>query len=425
MCMHEPYCWTQLDWQSADPPAWQCGSTQRLLFWQMSFHNSAASDSVALLEQGLGVHHTAHICGTKSAEFLATIYNYSFTQCAMANKQAFDMSWAVKSSSKLRDAKAQYLHETPQFEKVDALLFSFSASMWENYMSVADEKVLVLSLWHRMNMFRCSPDEARDNIRAAQTLASTRAKRPHILGPQTLYDVEYMRHYTGINPIFLPTTLIDAVGVRGRRMWNENRKIFLWNAHLHRGVPGELTSLAKTSGHTYAAAPRNYRMEDLALYAGVVYLPYSVTNGKIVEQYAMSVPLFVPSVEFAMALDMFDDRTMDRPYCSNTNDFFKDFTDPGTPYEHSPNADTRRSWSEAAGQRFWIGFADIYHWPCVVQFDSWDHLDTLLTETDRMAVSQCMWQANKWRHFEAKQNWCWATAQIAAGRTQDLKRTSV
>ena len=129
----------------------------------------------------------------------------------------------------------------------------------------------------------------------------------------------------------------------------------------------------------------------------------------------MSIPLFVPSAEFAMALNMFDDRTMDRPYCSNTNDFFKDLTDPGTPYEHSPNADIRRSSSEAAGQRFWIGFADIYHWPCVVQFDSWDHLDTLLTETDRMAVSQCMWQANKWRYFEAKQNWCWATAQIAAG----------
>ena len=276
MCLHEPYCWMQLDWQSADPPAWQCGTTQRLLFWQMSFHNSAASDSVALLEQGLGVHHAAHICGAKSAELLGTIYNYSFTQCAMANKQAFDMSWKVKASSKLRDAKAQYLHETPEFEKVDALLFSFSASMWENYMSVADDKVLVLSLWHRMNMFRCSPDEARDNIRAAQALASTQAKRPHILGPQTLYDVEYMRHYTGINPIFLPTTLIDAIGVRGRRMWNETSKSFLWNAH--RGVPTELTSLAETSAHAYAGAPRNYAMEDLALYAGVVYLPYSVTN---------------------------------------------------------------------------------------------------------------------------------------------------
>ena len=40
---------------------------------------------------------------------------------------------------------------------------------------------------------------------------------------QTLYDVEYARHFTGAQPIFLPATLLDASHFWRYRSWTGNR----------------------------------------------------------------------------------------------------------------------------------------------------------------------------------------------------------
>ena len=75
---------------------------------------------------------------------------------------------------------------------------------------------------------------------------------------------------------------------------------------------------------------------------------------------------------------------------------------------------TASSPSPSQDKRFWTAFAEIYHWPCVVVFDSWPDLIAKLDAADFDEMHECMVQMNKWRHREAEQNWCWVTKSMAA-----------
>merc|ERR1711871_188452 len=132
-----------------------------------------------------------------------------------------------------------------------------------------------------------------------------------------------------------------------------------------------------------------------------------ITNGKVVEQYAMNIPLFAPSVEFAKT--MINDRTATyRPYCPQMSREEHPNYHSNSPYEYDPNVRIDTNGEDAAKNvSFWIKFAEIYHWPCIQLFDSWDEMYSLLETADRKAMNACMVQANKWRHFEELQNWCW------------------
>lgn len=82
-----------------------------------------------------------------------------------------------------------------------------------------------------------------------------------------------------------------------------------------------------------------YETNNLGKFKAVVYLPYSVTNGKIVEQRALNLPIFVPSPSFWV--DFVNDRTATyTPYCTEE---FTDEKHPGphsnSPYELSPTHD--------------------------------------------------------------------------------------
>lgn len=119
----------------------------------------------------------------------------------------------------------------------------------------------------------------------------------HVIGANTLYHAEYIRHYTGISPLLLPVILIDAVGDLS---WNQTRDEFLLNSH---GNPAP----GKQGIVLHSPVSGGYELKDLTHYAGVVVFPYSITNGKVVEQYAMNIQMFVPTAEFAQS--MVNDRT--------------------------------------------------------------------------------------------------------------------
>lgn len=79
-----------------------------------------------------------------------------------------------------------------------------------------------------------------------------------------------------------------------------------------------------------------------------------------------------------------------------------------SPYEYNPNVQKLSD-----DVVFWLKFAEIYQWPCVVQFETWSDMYRLFEQANRTAMSECMVQANKWRHFEELQNWCWVANYIS------------
>ena len=113
---------------------------------------------------------------------------------------------------------------------------------------------------------------------------------------------------------------------------------------------------------------------------------------------------------------MFNNRTATRKqYCPKPDDgMLKAHI--SSPYEFGPNFDS--SVGKHADANFWVGFAEIYQWPCVQQFSSWEGLVELLQTADFAEMSACMKQANKWRRFEQMSNWCWVMGQIERGRDE-------
>eukprot|EP00449_Zooxanthella_nutricula_P035546 CAMPEP_0198619872 /NCGR_PEP_ID=MMETSP1462-20131121/161607_1 /TAXON_ID=1333877 /ORGANISM="Brandtodinium nutriculum, Strain RCC3387" /LENGTH=218 /DNA_ID=CAMNT_0044351671 /DNA_START=856 /DNA_END=1509 /DNA_ORIENTATION=+ len=214
--------------------------------------------------------------------------------------------------------------------------------------------------------------------------------RRHIVGAKSLYHWEYIRHYTGILPVFLPATLLDAL--RGIS-YSPSRPEFIWRSH--RSLPpGAPPNLIK---------PQRYNhVSELTAYRGAVVLPYSVNSGKVVELYAMNIPLFLPTIRFGK--QFMNDRTaVGRPYCPKFTAESHPKRHPTSPYnEWSPNSDSPKD------IEFWMGFQDeLNHWPCVEHFDSWDELYVLVRAGSKRLrdISACMKQANKWRRFEELQNW--------------------
>ena len=54
--------------------------------------------------------------------------------------------------------------------------------------------------------------------------------------------------------------------------------------------------------------------------------------------------------------------------------------------------------SGAVDEAFWLGFSEIYHWPCVTSFSSWADLMTKLDAADFQATHNCMVQVCNGAH---------------------------
>jgi len=400
MCLKEPFCWLQLDWRNMDPPEWSCPVRKKLQFYDMSFHDSVMASAATTIEKNLNkisnASHEVFLCNCKHASSAKSNYHYAFKTCP---KTPAGCHGGHHLNFK------DYSNDG-HFKKSDALIFGFDASMFEEWMDA--DKPLVLALWHIANQFKCTTKSSQQLFDKIRQLAFDK-KFNHIIGGNTLYHTEYIRHYTGLSPLYLPATLISAVD---GLTWTKQRNEFLWNSH--EMPPSNPAIKLVKAGHE-----GRYELADLTKYAGVVVWPYSITNGKSVEQYAMNIPMFAPTAEFAKTL--INDRTATYgPYCARLTSAMHPEKHKDSPYEFNPNVriDTNGN-SVEKDVKFWISFAEIYRWPCVRYFESFEELFSLLEKSDLDKMSACMRQANKWRHFEELQNWCWVTEQIQRDPLQD------
>ena len=498
MCLREPLCWKQLDWRTTDPPEWTCPQSQSRRLYEMSYHTGAMAGASTLIEKSLnevsatGTRHEVFLCSSKHAAYSTANYHYPFKHCDYTGvNSALNGRWTTLASTSRATTIFNAFKSKAHFRDVDALMFSFGSAEWEHWMGF--NKTLILHLCHRVNQYRCSYAESVNTFINVRRLASSGpgGSLPggprHIIGADTIYDQEYIRHYTGVRPILLGTTMVDALrstnhatrrtkssdriacyadytteplsissiccGQSGKHnskdldrskscpSWRRQCQGYtanarmgvcvatnadskppaadaqpseiLWNAHIP--PPPELMD-GKSKAPWNAKAFRfvtptwkgRYETRDLAKYRAVVYIPYSVSNFESVEHRALNVPMFVPDVKFAVQFSI--DRTETYgPYCS-----FTDSQHPGahvdSPYEFSPNV------RDGAGAEFWLGFSEIYQWPCTKIFSSWAHLNELLMTADLVKMRKCNEQANKWMRFELVQNWCWAFGEMGPGK---------
>jgi len=244
-------------------------------------------------------------------------------------------------------------------------------------------------------------------------LASLRriARDPrNIVAANNKYDAEYIRYFAGVDALYIPSYCGYAAKARYSpvltktvlfaRNHNNPRALFA-GAHAAAraaataapepapapapGAGGTLAGSAVRFERTEDAYPHGFEYLQLAQHPAVVVVPYTKSVMSFFELYRMNVPLFAPSVDLLVRWEMKHAVMAERIYWSNTPR--------PTPYPNTtrlpPNARTSKP-----ALRHWLGLSDLYAFPNVTLFDSWEHLMQLLLQADLPAISASMAQAN-------------------------------
>eukprot|EP00929_Paragymnodinium_shiwhaense_P049017 TRINITY_DN24740_c0_g1_i7.p1 TRINITY_DN24740_c0_g1~~TRINITY_DN24740_c0_g1_i7.p1 ORF type:complete len:911 (-),score=61.87 TRINITY_DN24740_c0_g1_i7:760-3492(-) len=302
-CLQKPLCWKYfVDWQRIDPPESsklaQCLAASRngpgsLKFYDLGLHDYTMMDQSSFLQKTVssatGTSHKVFLCNGKADRVLQRLGIKDLAICPAWAKVPHN-SWSQKSCMFI-DKIWNDFHEDSHFLDVDAMLTSFLPSVFESWMFF--NKSIVLWSAHRFNMMACTRSRNRRIVDRVRRLAAARCGNDspfHAIGAYSVYDVEYIRHYTGVNPLYIAGHALDYVG---KASWSTDRSLNGGLLLNHKGLPGPYASLGSRRGvfadakHKVRALKGSYNMADLAGYAAVVHFPYSVLNGKLVEQYSI------------------------------------------------------------------------------------------------------------------------------------------
>ena len=167
ICLHEPFCWKQLDWRHTSPSdyaatsRWSCPHRRSIKMVEFSNHASACADQGSFVEQTLSAlsgpetQHRVTLCGNPPGPNAAIRnYNYPFNLCKnqLEGREKRTTHWEADAAT-ARDYFARYTNDTDVFE-ADAFMFTFVPSDFELWM--AWNRSLIVNPAHRVNLYRCS-----------------------------------------------------------------------------------------------------------------------------------------------------------------------------------------------------------------------------------------------------------------------------
>mmetsp|Transcript_4551 Transcript_4551/g.13234 ORF Transcript_4551/g.13234 Transcript_4551/m.13234 type:complete len:318 (+) Transcript_4551:47-1000(+) len=229
-----------------------------------------------------------------------------------------------------------------------------------------------------------------------------------ILASNSVYDQRYVQHFSGVEPLYLPTlaAYVDAV-------YAPTRRPFLLAA-AHTAVVREL--LSSIGSHapklTFAWLKElypNYEFSDLAAHPAIICIPYTKSVMSFFEFYRMGIPLFYPSLEYLVDLEMSKQVMSERIYWSRT-------PSPVHVNTSDPDPNTR---SDRAAVAHWLALSDPFVFPHVQYFDSIPHLARLLEQHTFQSLTHI--SARMRAHMaslddEVRVRWAHALRRAFAGR---------
>jgi hypothetical protein len=151
-------------------------------------------------------------------------------------------------------------------------------------------------------------------------------------------------------------------------------------------VPPDAMTSMSSSILNFSTARQLYgrfETQDICNHRALVMIPYAVHSYGIVEVYSLSIPIFAPSLDFALRLNLFgrDKNVNDETYCGDME----------LPPMHNTSTHmfSPEDRSEVA-QRSWLKYADLYHFPHIQYFESFDELEMLILQADLRSIHRKM-----------------------------------
>ncbi len=220
------------------------------------------------------------------------------------------------------------------------------------------------------------------------------------------YDAAYAEHFTG-----LPWRVIPSLCSYTGMTYTGRRPRFLCEARSdHLPLPEQVVLRRRAFGGFWRALRGmrgRHRWEELADFQGVVHLPYNASVMSIFEQFQAAIPLFFPAREFMAEL-------YEQGLVLSEISFKRVEQLPPAP-GRDPN-----NYADTALVMEWLERADFYQLPHLEYFQSFPHLDELLTRVDLQAISQRMQGAAREREANIMEAW----SRVLKALAREVRRSA-
>ena len=384
----------------------KCSTNKTLTFMTADLHDGPRVDTSTVLAtlghnvivSGLKSNHTPHPQVFKWKRI--NVYDhFSKTVRAYYNSRTPLTEEMIKSNF-------EFYKNDDVIASIDAFYCSYPAVYCELWMPL--NKTIVFLPVHRYNLGRCTKEEW-DRLDVHLKMMVSMKSPKHIIGAGSVYDQEYMRHYTGLDP--LPLYSYSAF-YTANNPYNPIRNEIIFVSRMEGGLANKL--LAKIKKFKIVDLYKlysHYQLSDLVHHRAIIYFPYSVMSFKLVEFYSLCVPLFMPSPKFFRNFHAFGaDRTTITHGCGSSDIDQLMKPHPTSTHPYSPN--------EVGGEAeyYWLQFGDFYQFPHITYFDDMQELERKLEEADFDRIHHLMVEEMKRKWNALSQTWCEALEGVDAGR---------
>ena len=400
--------------------------------WSSDFHISPVADIKRLLKNW---HTTSDI----------VIIDESLSgHCAMTNTCAQTLRVLTRENgitlgncpNELKREFWELYHKNEQFKRVDAFLFTYSSGLSELFMAFGKPLIIIASV--RYEVGRLDP-AAWENLN--ENLRNIAMDERNTIAANNRYDLEYLKHFTGLTDIKLLPNICDYVSA----VYDRARVEVLIGPSRHstagvdlihgaNGLFEALKNWSSSSEHDLKMSvlrdlyPK-YEYTDIAKHPAIVIVPYANSVMSVIEYYRMGIPIFAPSLELLtewqvqhLILDELSWACI-HGRCSGPS--------LGQPHERSPHHGTDpNNLTDYDSMLHWLQFADFYNWPAVQYYDNWEDLfqKIILADLDRIHTTMMIFNAENLEH--ARMQWLdvlqralnAGQAQVSAGTWEQALR---
>ena len=308
----------------------------------------------------------------------------------------------------------EFYKNDKQIQGVDAFYCLIPASLCEMWMPF--NRTIMLIPAHRYNMGRCTQEEFNRLNEHLRTLASIEHPK-HIMAASSKYDMEYLRHYTGIRdvlPLYAHTgTYVDEYKYAPKR---DEIPMFMRNPdYFDKRFRTEIKKFKIVDVRSFY---HNYLFSNFVQHRAIVYFPYASMSYKINELYRMGIPLFFPSMKYLRTIKgIGEDRSiLAKYYCKCTRLGLKDsemIPHPNSIHPYSPNLQEHE---DKEAEYYWLQLSDFFQWPHLTYFDDFKDLEKKLEEADFEKIHKSMMEENERSKKQLVNNWCKVFRKIEKGR---------
>lgn len=230
----------------------------------------------------------------------------------------------------------------------------------------------------------------------------------NVIAGNNLYDAEYIRYFTGIKTIVLPS-LCDYTN---SKYTPKKGKPFLITSMKKKPVSLDFLSTVAntlkrlqssiTMGHLREVYTGHYEYSQIAEHPGIIYIPYQVSVMSLFEQYRMNIPLFFPSLDLLTEWHYLQQVLGERTWDGLSEKRSNGSVIPGVLGSDIPDPNNER---DRTAIHYWLKFSDFYQWPHIIYFNSAEDLATKLITTNLTQVSQNMSIYNRYVQKTVHRQW--------------------